>query len=175
MSDNVMQVTQRQACWLYTWKAPVNVHRSWFVFNWGMTTDITGMVGLYLASNLYKYTKKKHVINYTSARYENRNGIEHNSHFSLIWEVIVIGDKMKPCSPSRWGEANDNRSLNLDSCSNLYVSVKTSLLPYIVPWASERFFSNETKKCTAEEAIDSMWLIGSPTYLTVFLKYKSWL
>jgi hypothetical protein len=26
---------------------------------------------------------------------------------------------------------------------------------------------------TADEAIDSRWVIGSPTYLTVFLKYKS--
>jgi hypothetical protein len=28
---------------------------------------------------------------------------------------------------------------------------------------------------TAEEAIDSKWVIGSPTYLTVFLKKRSWL
>lgn len=28
---------------------------------------------------------------------------------------------------------------------------------------------------TAEEAMDSKWVIGSPTYLTVFLKYRSWL
>jgi hypothetical protein len=26
---------------------------------------------------------------------------------------------------------------------------------------------------TADEAMDSRWVIGSPTYLTVFLKYKS--
>lgn len=28
---------------------------------------------------------------------------------------------------------------------------------------------------TAEDAIDSKCVIGSPTYLTVLLKYKSWL
>lgn len=33
--------------------------------------------------------------------------------------------------------------------------------------------NNATKNCTAEEAIDSKWLIGSPAYLTAFLKYKS--
>jgi len=34
-------------------------------------------------------------------------------------------------------------------------------------------FDGATKKRTAEEAIDSKWLIGSPTNLTAFLKYKS--
>jgi hypothetical protein len=35
-----------------TSKAPVKLHLSWFVFRRGMTTERTGMVGLYLAMSL---------------------------------------------------------------------------------------------------------------------------
>jgi len=35
-----------------TSSAPVKLHLSWFVFRWGMTTDRTGMEGLYLEINL---------------------------------------------------------------------------------------------------------------------------
>jgi hypothetical protein len=35
-----------------TSKAPVKLHFSWFVFRRGMTTERTGMLGLYLAMSL---------------------------------------------------------------------------------------------------------------------------
>lgn len=36
-----------------TSNAPVKLHRSWFVLSRGITTDRTGIVGLYFAINLY--------------------------------------------------------------------------------------------------------------------------
>lgn len=52
---NIMKETsglQHKRTKQYTSKAPVKLHFSWFVFRRGITTERTGIVGLYFAINL---------------------------------------------------------------------------------------------------------------------------
>lgn len=94
-----------------------------------------------------------------------------------------------PCSPSWWSKANNNWSLHLNCCSylknkgiltvfkfcNISKGHNIGRINQKINVQKKNKNKNEKREGTAEEAIDSKWVIGSPTYLTVFLKYKSWL
>lgn len=56
-----------------TSNAPLKLHRNWFVLSRGMTTDRTGIVGLYFAINLHSYM------------YHNFNlGLMNNSEHRMV-------------------------------------------------------------------------------------------
>lgn len=54
----------------------------------------------------------------------------------------------------------------------LYLAINLAALPEEVKHIMTDDFTLMAAR-TADEAMDSRWVIGSPTYLTVFLKYKS--
>jgi len=99
---------------------------------------------------------------------------EHNS--------LSQKELYEPGCSSRRGEAYNYGCLNLNGCPYLIKCVLSQIRdcdsnlrlnsrnynPFLCLCSTE-------DRLTAEEAIDSKWVIGSPTYLTVFLKYKSWL
>jgi hypothetical protein len=96
---------RRKRC---TSNAPVKLHLSWFVFRRGITTDRTGMVGLYLAISLYTI----YII------LEISFGLAPSNN--PILELCTIAS---PCSAPRRRKANDDWSLNFDSRTHLETQV----------------------------------------------------
>ena len=101
-----------------TSKAPLKLHFSWLVLSWGTTTESTGIDGLYFAINLtsasYIYIYWAVVgcgIRWIIAISNLQDRKYECMYISLFWQI--------PCSPSRWSEANDNRSLHLNCCTYL--------------------------------------------------------